>query len=74
VGEHRRQAKPDRQAVVSPPLVGAAALMPGARPAQAIGHTPVTPDAAGNPERVYAVTELRAAGTDPAVRRRLSPR
>jgi hypothetical protein len=55
------EADSKKQAIVSPPLVGAAALMPGARPAQAIGHTPVTPDAAGNPERVYAVEELRAA-------------
>lgn len=55
------EAESDRQAVVSPPLVGAAAIMPGARPAQAIGHTSVTPDASGNPERVYAVKELRAA-------------
>ena len=49
----------DAQAVVSPPLVGAAALGPGARRAEPIGHTPVTAADASDRERVYAIRELR---------------
>jgi hypothetical protein len=51
----------ERQAVISPPLIAAAAIGPGGKPAQAIGFTFVTPAEAGNPERVYSLSELRAA-------------
>ncbi|MEO7276166.1 MAG: hypothetical protein ABI211_29625, partial [Vicinamibacterales bacterium] len=51
----------ERQAVISPPLVAAAAFGPGGKPAQPIGSTFVTAEEAGNPERVYSLSELRAA-------------
>ena len=51
----------EEQGIVSPPLVGASAFGPGGRPAQAIGHTFVTAAEAANPERVYALRELRDA-------------
>ncbi len=49
----------DAQAVISPPLIGAAALGPVTPRAVPVGHTPIVAADAGNLERVYAIRELR---------------